>query len=249
MTAPNDWLAAIERDGGAVAAIPEERLGLDVPSCPGWTVRDLVVHLGAVHRWAATFLVEGPESTSRFAPIEDDAPAGAAVTAWYRDRLDGLVAELRRHGADEPARAFTGRVTAGFWMRRQAHETAVHRWDAENAWNAAGPVESRLAGDGIEEWAEVFAGRFLGRGPGLPDGLVGRTIHLHGTDRDDAEWTLKLARDSVAVERGHAKGDAALRGATSDLYLALWRRVPLAGLATFGDATVAPALLDAVQVT
>ncbi|MCA0158417.1 maleylpyruvate isomerase family mycothiol-dependent enzyme [Tsukamurella sp. M9C] len=249
MTAPNDWLAALERDGGAVAATPPERLALDVPSCPGWTVRDLVVHLGGVHRWAATFLAEGPDSTNRFAPIEDDAPAGAAVTAWYRDRLDGLLAELRRHDADEPARAFTGRVTAGFWMRRQAHETAVHRWDAENSWNAARPVESVLAGDGIEEWAEVFAGRFLSRGPGLPDGLVGRTVHLHGTDRDDAEWTLTLARESIAVERGHAKGDVALRGATSDLYLALWRRVPLADLAIFGDATVAAALLDAVQVT
>lgn len=249
MTAPNDWLAALERDGGAVAATPPERLALDVPSCPGWTVRDLVVHLGGVHRWAATFLAEGPDSTNRFAPIEDDAPAGAAVTAWYRDRLDGLLAELRRHDADQPARAFTGRVTAGFWMRRQAHETAVHRWDAENSWNAARPVESVLAGDGIEEWAEVFAGRFLSRGPGLPDGLVGRTVHLHGTDRDDAEWTLTLARESIAVERGHAKGDVALRGATSDLYLALWRRVPRADLAIFGDATVAAALLDAVQVT
>ncbi|MET9326558.1 maleylpyruvate isomerase family mycothiol-dependent enzyme [Tsukamurella sp. NPDC003166] len=249
MTAPNDWLAALERDGDAVAAIAAERLDLDVPSCPGWTVRDLIVHLGAVHRWAATFLELGPDAQAMFAPVEDDAPADAAVLGWYRDRLDGLLTELRRHGADEPARAFTGRATAGFWMRRQAHETAVHRWDAENSWSAAEPVESRLAGDGVEEWAEVFAGRFLARGPGLPDGLVGRTVHLHGTDRDDAEWTLKFARDSVAVERGHAKGDAALRGTTSDLYLALWRRVPLADLETFGDATVAPALLDAVQVT
>ena len=249
MTGPNDWLAALERDGGAVAATPPERLDLAVPTCPGWTVRDLIVHLGGVHRWAATFLAEGPASTNRFAPIEDDAPAGAAVTGWYRDRLDGLLAELHRHAADEPARAFTGRVTAGFWMRRQAHETAVHRWDAENSWNAALPVESVLAGDGIEEWAQVFAGRFLARGPGLPDGLVGRTVHLHGTDRDDAEWTLTLARESLALERGHAKGDVALRGATSDLYLALWRRVPLDDLTTFGDGTVATALLDAVQVT
>lgn len=249
MTGPKDWSAALQRDGGAVAGTPAEHLDLAVPSCPGWTVRDLIVHLGGVHRWAATFLADGPESTSRFAPIEDDAPAGAAVTAWYRDRLDDLVAELGRHDADQPARAFTGRATAGFWMRRQAHETAVHRWDAENASNAALPVESLLAGDGIEEWAEVFAGRFLARGPGLPDELVGRAVHLHGTDRERAEWTLTLERDSVAVARGHTKADAALRGSTSDLYLALWRRVPLADLDVLGDGGVATALLDAVQVT
>ncbi|NKY19577.1 maleylpyruvate isomerase family mycothiol-dependent enzyme [Tsukamurella spumae] len=249
MTGPNDWLSALRRDGDAIAATPPESLDLAVPSCPGWTVRDLIVHLGGVHRWAATFLAEGPDSTNRFAPIEDDAPAGAAVIVWYRDRLDGLVAELGRHDADAPARAFTGRATVGFWMRRQAHETAVHRWDAENAWNAALPVESLLAGDGIEEWAEVFAGRFLSRGPGLPDELVGRTVHLHGTDRERAEWTLSLERESVAVARGHAKGDVALRGATSDLYLALWRRVPLADLDVLGDDGVATALLDAVQVT
>ncbi|KXO99211.1 maleylpyruvate isomerase family mycothiol-dependent enzyme [Tsukamurella pseudospumae] len=249
MTAPNDWLAAVERDGGVIAATPPDRLALDVPTCPGWTVHDLIVHLGGVHRWAATFLTEGPDSTNRFAPFEDDAPAGGAVTAWYRDRLDHLLAELRRHAPDAPARAFTGRATAGFWMRRQAHETAVHRWDLENSWNAALAVDSVLAGDGIEEWAQVFAGRFLARGPGLPDALVGRTVHVHGTDREDAEWTVTLGRESLALERGHAKGDAALRGTTSDLYLALWRRVPVADLETFGDRALVPALLDAVQVT
>ncbi|GIZ96006.1 hypothetical protein TTY48_06180 [Tsukamurella sp. TY48] len=249
MMGPNDWIAALERDGAAVAATPAERLGEDVPSCPGWTVRDLIVHLGAVHRWAATFLVTGPDSTERFAPIEDDAPHGPAVTDWYRDRLTGLVDELRRHDPDEPARYFAGRTTARFWMRRQAHETAVHRWDGENASAAAHPVDSLLAADGVAEWAEVFAPRFLSRGPGLPAELAGRTVHLHGTDRDDAEWTFTLAQDSLALAHGHAKADVALRGDASDLYLALWRRVPLGALDIHGDRAVAEALLDAVRIT
>lgn len=245
---PNAWIAAIERDGAAVAATVPERLGLAVPTCPGWSVRDLIVHLGAVHRWAATFLAAGPDSKERFAPI-DDAPDGAAVTDWYRDRLDELLTELRRHDPDEPARYFAGRTTARFWIRRQAHETVVHRWDSENAAGAAAPVDSTLATDGVAEWAEVFAPRFLARGPGLPAADAGRTVHLHGTDRDDAEWTLALAQDSLVLTHGHGKADVALRGDASDLYLALWRRVPLAELEIHGDAALAGALLEAVRVT
>ncbi|CAM5496936.1 putative Actinobacterial protein OS=Tsukamurella paurometabola OX=2061 GN=NCTC10741_02892 PE=4 SV=1 [Tsukamurella paurometabola] len=134
-------------------------------------------------------------------------------------------------------------------MRRQAHETAVHRWDGENAAAAALPVDARLAFDGVGEWAEVFAPRFLARGAGLSDQFVGRTVHLHGTDRDDAECTFTLARDSLAITRGHSRADVALRGSASDLYLTLWRRKPLAALDVRGETAVAEALLDAVQVT
>lgn len=249
MMQPNEWIAAVELNGAAIAATPPDRLGLSVPSCPGWTVRELIVHTGAVHRWATTFLQRGPGSTERFALIEDDAPAGAAVTEWYRERLDALIVELRTHDPDQAARFFAGRTTARFWMRRQAHEIAVHRWDCENAAATATPLDAVLAADGIEEWAEVFASRFLTRGAGLPPDVVGRTVHLHGTDVDDAEWTLTLARDSLTLERGHTKADVALRGGTSDLDLILWRRVPLAAVELHGDSRVAEALIDAVQVT
>ncbi|CAM5496820.1 hypothetical protein TPAU25S_00705 [Tsukamurella paurometabola] len=84
MITPTDWIDALERDGGAVAATPPDRLDLGVPSCPGWTVRDLIVHLGAVHRWAAAFLAAGPDSEERVPFADDDAPWVLAIPATPR---------------------------------------------------------------------------------------------------------------------------------------------------------------------
>ncbi|MFC7756403.1 maleylpyruvate isomerase family mycothiol-dependent enzyme [Tsukamurella soli] len=240
----------LEADGALVAATDPDHLELDVPTTPGWTVRDLIVHLGAVHRWAATFIAAGPDSRERFAMDASDVPDGAAVTGWYRARLDELLATLRAQDPDAPARGFAGRTTAAFWFRRQAHEAAVHRWDLQNATPAgAAPVPAALAVDGVEEWTQVFVPRFLARSAGLPDEVIGRTVHLHGTDVPDAEWLFELHRDGIAVSRGHAKGDAAVRGTASDLVLAVWRRVPLAALAVHGDAEVPEALIEAIRVT
>ena len=78
---------------------------------------------------------------------------------------------------------FAGPTTAAFWFRRQAHETAVHRWDAQRAAtpSSVDPIDATLAADGVDEWLEVFVPRFLAR-TGVPDDLVGATLHLHCTD-------------------------------------------------------------------
>jgi hypothetical protein len=142
-------------------------------------------------------------------------------------------------------------------MRRQAQEVTVHRIDAQDAVHAAGgpapePIEADGAADGIDEWARFFlAVRWPQRNGSLPDDLVGRTIHIHGTDdptpADDAEWLISLRADGVEVEATHAKGDVALRGPTNDLLLALWRRRPLASIDVVGDAAVAERLLDVAR--
>ena len=44
--------------------------------------------------------------------------------------------------------------------------------------------------------------------------------------------------DRVDATRGHAKGDAAIRGTARDLLLMIWGRDPLGAVDTFGDAAV-----------
>lgn len=247
--------AAVVTEGGWFAALASDALELPVPTCPGWTVARLVGHLGRVHTWATGFLVAGPDAEGDVSWGERP-PEGAALLPWYRDRLDGLLAELDRHDPGEPARSFIGAGTAAFWFRRQAHELAVHRWDAEHAIapGAASPFDAALAADGIDEWLGVFVPRWLARrDEPVPAALVGATLHVHCTDdalaAGTGEWLLRVTDQGCEVERAHAKGDAALRGPASDLLLAVWHRVPLDSLDVVGDAARAQGVLDLVQVT
>lgn len=244
--------AALLAEGAAVASLPVSGLDAPVAACPGWDVARLIGHLGRVHGWGASFLSLGPDGG------EPDAgsrpPTGPAIFDWYRERLDALVAELDRHDPDEPARTFAGLDTASFWHRRQAHETAVHRWDLQSAVapGQADPIDATLAEDGIDEWLTLFVPRFLGR-TGVAEGLVGASLHLHCTDEGlpegAGEWLLRLTGEGADIERAHAKGDAALRSPASDLLLAVWHRIPLTELDVVGDADRASAILDAVHVT
>ncbi|HXH59226.1 maleylpyruvate isomerase family mycothiol-dependent enzyme [Iamia sp.] len=250
---PDEHRATIAAEGGAVAALPASGLGTAVPSCPGWSVERLVGHLGRVHVWAAAFLAAGPDGG------EVDAgprpPKGEAVLAWYREALDGLLAQLDRQDPAAPTTSFAGPSTAAFWFRRQAHEIAMHRWDAQDAITPGGaiPFRTPAAVDGIDEWLDVFVPRVLDAAGGPPSELIGATLHLHCTDDGLAagtgEWLIRLTEAGAEITRAHAKGDAAVRGEASDILLAVWHRVPLDGLDVVGDVTRAQAILDLVHVT
>jgi uncharacterized protein (TIGR03083 family) len=129
-------------------------------------------------------------------------------------------------------------LTAAFWTRRQALETAVHRWDGEAAVGPPAAIEPALAVEGIDEIFAVFAPL---RRAGAEPLELGGSVHLHATDAE-GEWTISAPDGELTVERGHAKGDVAVRGPASALYLMLWRRIPPsdAELTRFGDE----ALLD-----
>jgi hypothetical protein len=122
---------------------------------------------------------------------------------------------------------------AGWVRRRMAHETAVHRWDAqEAAAEAAGrpePIDPAIAADGVDEFLEFFL-------DSSPERLAGgdASLHLHST-APEAEWTIRIADGDLVVDRAHAKADAAIRAPASDLVLALWRRIPVTELERFGD--------------
>ena len=122
-------------------------------------------------------------------------------------------------------------------MRRMAHETAMHLWDAQQAAGRGPAIEPVLASDGIDE----FLDHFLGADDAAE--AVGGSVHLHCTDVP-GEWTVRPQDDGgFLVAREHAKGDAALRGSAGDLLLVLWRRLPLDTIDVVGDAAVAARLV------
>ena len=211
-----------------------ERAGFSapVPPCPGWSVSDLVWHLTEVHHFWS-WIVEGghasPEGYERPARPTDHGALAALHDSTARHMIDVLAAP----DPEVPVWSWSDDRTVGFVLRRMAHETAVHRIDADQASGSPAEMDASLASDGIDEFLEHF----------LADGsaavaAVGGSVHLHCADAA-GEWTVRPAANGWDLTREHAKGDCALRGRAIDLLMVLWRRSPLSMADVVGDAAVA----------
>lgn len=234
-----NWTDLVEHQGHALSIAARHDPAAAVPACPGWTVDDLVRHVGRAHHNAA--LIVGEKRDAH--PTEEElAPPSGNALGWYEAGLAALLEVLDAADPTTPVWTFGADRTAGFWLRRMAHETTVHRVDAEQATGAVGPIAPDLAADGIAEVLEVFLPLLARRRTDPAPG----TVHLHTTDVE-GEWLITFG-DPITVTQGHAKGDAAVRGPASELYLWLWGRAPIDGLEVFGDAALADRLRAAVAV-
>jgi len=225
---------ALEAHGQRLADAAE-KAGLDasVPTCPRWRVRDLLGHTGGVHRWAAG-------NVSRGRMTDEDTRAGfvspddAELLAWFRDGHRHLVETLR--SADPATTAYTflpAPSALAFWARRQAHETAIHRVDAESASGYLTPFDTAFAVDGLAELIEAFMGR---RGGALfADPPV--SLAVQATDAD-AAWTVRIHADHRVIEQGAGAADTTVRGTASDLYVLLWNRTGPERVRVEGDPGV-----------
>jgi uncharacterized protein (TIGR03083 family) len=120
------------------------------------------------------------------------------------------------------------------WARRQAHETAVHRFDAENAIGATSAFDPVFAADGIDEILAAFAPR-KSEFPVKSN----KRMHVHAVDTDD-HWLVTMRPDGIATTREAGPADVALSGTAADLYLVLWNREKDSMVTVTGD----PELLE-----
>lgn len=228
-----DFFVALKREGEAFAKACSADLTAAIPSCPGWDTSKLMNHLGRVHRWAAEAVAdEKGEAPKGFPPSPD-----AVSVEWYLHELNSLIDSLQSVDLEAARWTFSpAHHQAWFWLRRQALETAIHRWDAQDADSKEpSPIESALAVEGIEEYLVVFAPMSIGRAqPGFD---LGGTLHLHAADHD-GEWLLTTRESQLSVERTHQKATAAIQAPASDLFLWLWGRVGAENLTVFGDPSV-----------
>jgi uncharacterized protein (TIGR03083 family) len=233
-----DYLAHVGKDGTALAAAARLAPRAPVPSCPEWDMTGLVAHTAEVHRWVAGIVRTGATERPREEP---EVPTEAeAVLSWYSEGLSDLLDVLGGANPDALVWNWFNRKPAPtrFWHRRMAHETAVHRWDAQAAAGIPQPIDTGLAVDGIDELFS-FVSVWLPRRP--IDGLSG-SLHVHATDTD-GEWSLALAPDRLDQRREHSKADAAIRGPASDLFLWAANRVAPDSprLEVFGDRNIVDA--------
>ncbi|WP_371582605.1 maleylpyruvate isomerase family mycothiol-dependent enzyme [Streptomyces sp. NBC_01314] len=232
-----EHIRALDEEGRLLAtAARKAGTDAEVPTCPEWRVRDLVRHTGAVHRWATAFLAEGRSSPH---PLESGPDLdGDPLLTWFETGHRRLVDTLRTTPADVDCWSFLPAPSPlAFWARRQAHETSVHRADAESALGGElGEPSVDFAVDGIDELLLGFHARGRSR---VRTGTPG-VLRVRATDTD-AAWTVRLSSEPPVAERAEAStagaADCEIAGPAPRLYLSLWNRLPLP--AVTGDSSLA----------
>jgi uncharacterized protein (TIGR03083 family) len=207
-----DWIPLLRETTGRFAELlADGDLDAPVPTCPGWTLNDLADHLGGVHQWAAHAVVVGdPKGSATTAPRDRDG-----LVRWYRESARTLVDVLVGTPVDATAWTFGPEQVAGFWRRRQVHETTVHLYDAllSQQRDAEWDLKSDVAWDGVDEVASVFYARQV---------RLERIAPLEGTLRLVADDL-----DAAPVVIGGGEPVAELTGPSPYLLLALWKRAPV----------------------
>ena len=244
-----EHIAALRHEGNLLAAAAAASdLDAPIPACPEWRLRDLLRHLGGVHRWATAHVAE-----RRSRPMGDDEEtavmgqwphADDALVDWFRAGHAALVHTLETAEPDLACWAFLSAPSPlAFWARRQAHETGMHRADVESARGPITPFPTTFSADGIDELLYGFASRRGGRLRADPP----RTMQLHATDAQRG-WLMHIGPDGVTVSDEHTEGDCTVGGCASDLYLLLWNRRSADGLDVRGDATLLDLWRRSMQV-
>ncbi|MER6025558.1 maleylpyruvate isomerase N-terminal domain-containing protein [Streptomyces sp. NPDC001851] len=226
-------------------------LSATVPTCPDWSLEDLVRHMGGALRWVETLVRTRAQERVPY----DQVPLGAgpeergdaaALDKWLARSGELVVATLREAGPDTAVWSFVPeRSVSGFWARRMTHEITVHRADAALAAGLGYELSPEVAVDTMDEWLDfgVFLQRVRGHEEALRLDGPTRSIHLHATDADpalNAEWLVEFGAEGVRWRRGHEKATVALRGPLTSVLLAFYRRLPLdgPGLEVLGEREV-----------
>ena len=231
------------RDQAAELRSAAVRAGADaaVPTCPGWDVRQLIRHLAHVYAMVALALDASPESGRPRPPRApehfDDA------LEWWDERLDDLTTKLSTSDSQRPVWAFFPSGTAASWSRRMAHETAIHRLDAEHACADTGPERGQglifgpaLAANGVDEVLNTLL-------PALRDWpeqhAEGRVLY-HAADAEHA-WLVTFRAGEppeVRTPRDAAlEVDSTAAGTADALYRLVWGRPSTAAIS--GDPALA----------
>lgn len=216
-----------------------------VPTCPGWTLRQLLRHVGRGHRWAAQIVAERRTDMLDPREVRGGKPPHDGAIDWLRTSAPAVVDAVEEVGIDTSVWSFLGPRPARWWIRRRLHEVTVHRADAQLALDRDFRLSAERAADAVSEWLEIMV-----HGPESGAGLldVGQRLGLHATDTGD-RWLLTASESGLTISRQSANGSTTVGGAATDLLLAVTRRVPTvptqsSRVTVVGDAGVWQTWLD-----
>ena len=222
-----------------------------MPACPEWVVRNLVHHLGRVHRWATAFVAGGymQPGDVEFETVGGELPGDADLVDWFVAGHRALVDTLAAAPADLECWSFVPAPSPlASWARRQSHETAVHRIDAEQAAGRVGaPFPPSFAADGLDELLTGFMPRRL------RSAQQSASVRVACTD-EPAQWLLTIGPGQRSTDSGSDDGDrpgaadCTVRGLADDLYLALWKRRGTGSLVIEGRSDVFGSFVDLIDI-
>jgi uncharacterized protein (TIGR03083 family) len=227
---PARFLECLDDDFSRMREVAARDLTAAVPSCPGWSVADLVQHTATVflHKVECMQRAAGPETPWPPPGLDSEEPLALFDRAYA-----GLVGEFSvRAPADPSATWYPPEQTVGFWIRRMAQETVIHRVDAELALREPlAPIASDLAIDGVDEVLVRFLSFATTNWAAEFDALKecdGQTVAVRAGDRS---WSAQLTDAGVVMSEPAGEADANVTGEPDAVLLWLWRRT--------GDETIA----------
>lgn len=240
MTIDGGLLLEAVRDNARMLRDAAAKAGLEarVATCPDWSVNDLLIHVGTVHRWVHSLVESRSQEFMRYPKEAQEAPDRLA---WFDEGAERLLATFE--GLEEGATVWNwiqnGPGPGQWWVRRMAHEMVIHRVDAESALGAISGVDPpELAADGLDELFGLLPVRHA-RNEAMQ--ALGTDFHFHCTDVP-GEWVVDLSAGKIEVRREHAKCTVAVRGPASALELFTYNRIAAGDeIQVFGD----PALMEA----
>jgi uncharacterized protein (TIGR03083 family) len=220
------YLDCLADDFARLRSVATIDLEAAVPSCPGWTVANLAYHVGEVYLHKTEAMRTGVEPQTWPPPeLADEAPLALLDRAYAE-----LRAEFAAHQPADPAGSwYAPDQTVGFWIRRMAQETVIHRIDAElGARQSVAEVPSDLAIDGIDELLKIFVAYSVATwGSSFADILGASPGRTYAVDTDGAAWRVRTGPGTFSVEDGAAdKADVTISGAPTAMLRWVWNREP-----------------------
>lgn len=249
---PERYLELIEQDGRRLSeAAAAGELDAPIPTCPGWDVRACVTHTGEVYRHKVACIRlqrrPGPDDAA-----DVELPPGVDLLAWFDASLDALLAELRARGPEAPAYTWwPPDQTVGFWYRRMAQESAVHRLDVEDGRGVPTPIDPDLAVDGIDEVLDLFlSDDWASLDPKEWEGVdplagAGGTVAVRSGGR---VWRSTLGPETIPLDRDDGAADATVAGEPEAVLLWLWGRRADDAVTLEGDQALLTAYRDRLRL-
>ena len=191
-----------------------------VPTCPEWTLKVLIGHIGQAQRWAASTVRSGPSPVPD--PLDADPGYPGTWAGWLQAGATDLIDAVS--AADGPVWTFFGPGPATFWLRRMLHDATIHHADAARTTGAGFAVAADLATDAITEWLEILTNPIT---PTLKPSLAelrgtGQTLQVRPEEGEG--WLITRSADGLHCARATAAADATMAGPATDLLLVLFRR-------------------------
>ncbi|TQK43139.1 uncharacterized protein (TIGR03083 family) [Streptomyces sp. SLBN-118] len=216
-----------------------------LPTCPGWTLADLVKHRGATHRWmehlVRTRAAERVWSRDVSLELPDDP---RAYPQWFARSAEATLRTLRAVDPDTPMWSHGADQRVRFFPRRLLFEAVVHLADAELALGLQPRISAGTAADGIEEFLENLPYYSWIAEPvaALADGSVRLTAGDTG-----AAWTITFGDGGYAWTKSARVASAGVEATAGDLLLLVYgrHRADDARFSISGDRAVLDAWLAA----